>query len=116
MTVKVDLPDLDELKELIDKINTLSYEAGKLKLEIEMSEALTVLTASKLKGDDGKPLSMSFISSTYSKTGINGELVELRNSLFEANVRLEDAKKTYDYVKLLIDIWRTQSANERLVT
>lgn len=115
MAVKIDLPDLEELRVVIEEINTLSYEYGKLKLKLEMAEALTVLNASKMKGDDGKLLSTSFINSTYAKTGVNNELIPYRNDLVELSAKLENTKKRYDYLKLLIDIWRTQSANERTI-
>jgi hypothetical protein len=113
---KIDLPDIEEMFEFIDTIQVLSYEKAGLELKIKVLEAEIVRKASvdPQYFIGGKPPSMSYIDSTYKITGFNDELVELRDRLTKLNSDLDSIKLKFFFYKDLIDLYRTQSANERI--
>jgi len=110
MSALVDLPDVDQLQELVEEIYKVSREIAKLKLEIKVREAEIVRNSYS----DEKKISMSYIQNSLVVTGINNELVPLRARLAELETKCDYYKHKYEMLKMIIDIWRTQSANERL--
>ncbi|MEM4134560.1 MAG: hypothetical protein QXV73_05125 [Candidatus Micrarchaeia archaeon] len=111
-TQLVDLPDIQEIEKVIDEIYRISKEIARLKLEIKVLEAKTILEL--VNTSDGKAPSMNFIQSTFAVTGKNDELIELRAKLASLETKLKYYENKYDMYKMIVDIWRTQSANERL--
>lgn len=111
-TQLVELPDIQEVEKLIDEIYKISKEIARLKLEIKVIEAKTILEL--VNANEGKAPSMNFIQSTFAITGKNDELVELRAKLANLEAKLKYYENKYDMYKMIVDIWRTQSANERL--
>ena len=109
------LPDFDDMMKVSGEIGDLLLEKLKSETEIKSKEAETIL---KVMTDEkyfvgGKPPSMSFADSTYKVTGLEGELVPMRESLAEITANLEKKKIQYDVYKNMLDMWRTLAANER---
>jgi hypothetical protein len=118
MLVDIKLPDVDDMLKLTEEIKELALQQGKLTIRIKAAEAQTVL---KLRGDEkyfvgGKPLAMNAIDSMYKYTGIDGELVKLREKLSEIIAERKHKELIFEVYRDIIAIWRTKSANERLST
>lgn len=116
MTALVELPDIEQYYKILDEIMKLELEVSKLKLNLKLEEARIVSEASNNPKYyiNGKPPSISYITETYLVTGFEGELIKLREQLLTTEAALNYKERQYELYKLLADIWRTQSANERL--
>ena len=114
---KVELPDIDKLYELSELIRDLSFKKGLAKLEIQKEEANITREATNDKKwfVNNKPPSQTYIDNAWKFTGFDGNLLKKREELNHIDVELDDAYREYELLKLLIEIWRTQSANERNV-
>jgi ferredoxin-fold anticodon binding domain-containing protein len=110
--IKVELPDFDKMIDQIGKISELSLKEAELQLKIKIKESEITLAVSTVPEGKKAP-SQTFIDSTYKITGINNELIPLREELIQISNQLDFAKRNYEMLKLLTEIWRTQSANER---
>lgn len=62
----------------------------------------------------GKPPSMSLIESTYLYTGIENDILPLREKLSIAVANLERYRSRLDLYKEFLNMWRTLSASERV--
>lgn len=115
-TTELNLPDFDDLDRLIIEIRDLSLEAEYLDVYIKAKEAEIVeeYTTNPVKFVNGKAVSMTQLKTTVAYTGESGELTERRRELAKARAELEAAKLKFGLEKAKIDVWRTQSANERL--
>ena len=113
--IKFELPDIEEFLKVSNEISILSLKESNLKLDIQEKEADVIrkVTNEKEYYISNKPPSQEYIKNTYKITGFNNELLPLRQELINTSVKLENAKREYDILKLVADIWRTQSANER---
>lgn len=113
---ELNLPDFDDLDKLILEIRDLSLEVEYLDVYIKAKEAEIVeeYTTNPVKFVNGKAVSMTQLKTTVAYTGENGELTERRKELAKARAELEAAKLKFGLEKTKIDVWRTQSANERL--
>lgn len=109
------LPDYNDLLKLAEEISCFQYEKSKLELELKEAEALIFRTA--LSDEKffvgGKPPSIASIEANYKITGFNGELIPIRKRLLEATLDFDNAKQKFDVYKLLFEVWRTLSSNER---
>ena len=112
----VELPNFEEMQELINKIHTLSLKKAVLSLKISEREAEVVreVTSNPTYWKDGKQPSMSFIESTYKVTGIGNDIIELRKELSVVQADLDYAKLLLELKNKIIDVWRTQVASERV--
>jgi hypothetical protein len=114
---KIQLPDFDDLFELNEHISTLSKKKLQLDLEIKLGEA--DVTKKVMMGDayliKGKPPSMEFIKNSFLLTGFEGELVSLRKEFIEVSSELDMQKMRLQLYRDLIDLYRTESANERAI-
>lgn len=109
----IELPDFDMLFKLALEIKELSVEEGLLELEIKRSESDIIRNI--VEKSQGKPPSMSYLQSTIAFTGADNSLLDLRKRLVEVSSDLDYKKLLLDLYKRMIDVWRTQSANERVV-
>lgn len=109
----IELPDFDMLFKLALEIKELSVEEGLLELEIKRSESDIIRNI--VEKSQGKPPSMSYLQSTIAFTGVDNSLLDLRKRLVEVSSDLDYKKLLLDLYKRMIDVWRTQSANERVV-
>lgn len=116
MDTKVALPDIDEMFDILDEIHNLGIEKARLDFEIKVAEA----NINKIVSTDsqfflnGKPPSQAYIDNTYKFCGINNELIDKRKRLFEIDVEIEFNQARFNLLRTVIEIWRTQSANERV--
>lgn len=114
----IELPNLEEYGELINKISEYSSLVSAKEILIKIKEAEIVQEAiSNIKYfQNNKPPSQSFIDSTFKYTGFEGELIPLRKELGDLEAKLEYYKLRYRYLSTLIEIWRTQEANNRVLS
>lgn len=119
MNKRVELPDFNDMMALADKIGD-----GKKKLlvlETELDNLLAQITEHVTKHSgfwiNNKPPSNVHIKDTYHLLGYNEEtkkqLAELRQRISEAKGDLEKDKLLFNVYQEMINVWRTQSANER---
>lgn len=112
----ISLPDLQIVVDTIEKVYKLNLERGKIELYLKLSESDITKQAvnNKAYWVSDKPPSQAFIDSAYKPSGFSGELEEKRYRLIEIDAELSKYKSLLDFYRTIIDIWRTQSANERL--
>ena len=112
---KIELPDMNQMMDLINSIKNLSLEKMVVEIEIDkdVSSIIKNVTTKPEYYVNGKPASMSYIEKTYAFTGLNGELIEKREKLAGKESDLEHARLLLKAYQDMIEIWRTQSANER---
>lgn len=115
MEQKVELPDFDDIFDLMTKIKNISLRLASLELKLDNDRAVInrTVTTYPIYFINGKPPSQDYIKSTFFVTGLNGELVPIREEISKLEIELDYLKKTMDVIKIQIDIWRTQSANSR---
>ena len=115
MTSTVELPDFEDIFKLVEEIGKLNKAKSVLELEISFTEADTAMTVMNNPEFylDGKKPSMEYVKNTYLITGLNNELLGKRRELVELETSLNTKRLKLDMYKYLIEIWRTQSANER---
>ena len=104
----VQMPNLDEMWELIDQIKINATLVAKLDLKIKYMEAV-VFREGKEKG-----MAISHIENAYKQTGFDDELIPLRMDYAEKKAELEALRYRLELLRDMIDVWRTVSANERL--
>lgn len=114
----LDLPDFEDLFGIIEKVRTISLEKMFLEAKIKHEEAKVMVEARSNSKyfENGKPPAISFIESTYLFTGFDNSLLPLREKLAELSSELEYHRMRFQLEKDKIDVWRTQSANERNAT
>ena len=102
--------------ELVKDIREMAIRKSLLDTELKVAEANVTkeVTTNVMYFKNDKPPSQTYIDTTWAYTGLNGELVEKRYELVKLQAEIEYAKASYDLMKLMIEIWRTQSANERI--
>ncbi len=118
MIDKFELPDFNDMARIVDRIKELSHRKIILENRIKSKEANIVKEATTNSAYylNQKPPSMVYIQSTYLFTGFKGELLPLREELAQIISDLEHAKLTFRVFEDMIEVWRTQSANERRST
>jgi hypothetical protein len=115
--MQINLPEQEKISDIVNRINQLSLEVANLEYEIELKEAEIVreATTNEKYYAGSKPQSQEFIKNSWRITGFEGELVELRKEFSKKTAELNNEKRNLRLVEMLVDIWRTSSANERLV-
>jgi hypothetical protein len=116
---KIELPDFDDMIKLASKI-------GNEKTQILLSEAslqmmLAMITQRVTTNPDyylgGKIPSNAHIASTYHILGENDaqreELINLRVKIAKLTGELKEDEALFKIYQEMINVWRTQSANER---
>ena len=104
----VELPDFQEMWELIQKIRQTSLEVSKLDIQIKFLESITFR-----KGKE-QGLAVNFIENAYKTTGFDDEIIPLRLELAEKMSELNALKHELELNRSLVEVWRTVSANERM--
>lgn len=114
----MNLPDFDDMQDLAKEIASLTREEMMLEVEIKAAEAEITKTAmaDPKYFQNGKAPSQAFINSAYMYTGFNNELVPKRQRLAEIAGLLSLSKMRMGFMKDMIEIWRTESANNRMAT
>ena len=113
---KVELPDFEEIASTIKKIREISIKKSLLDLEIKAKEA-TVNIKATIDTEyfvNKKPPSQEYIKNSWRVTGFSGELIGLRKRLATLYADLEYNRLRLAMLNTLVEVWRTQSANERI--
>jgi hypothetical protein len=109
------LPEFSEFIELADAIRKLSFRKLILEKDIKSMEATVFKTAiaDPVYFVGGKTPAISFIENAFKHDGFNGEILPLREELAQVGSDLDHARLTLDIYKMMIEVYRTISANER---
>jgi hypothetical protein len=113
-----DLPEFEDMYKTIEEIRDLATEIGIAKVALAYAESeITKLATSDGKYfQNGKPPSQTYIDNTYKYQGFDSELIPMRMNLAKLEAQLAYKKASLDLDKLKLEVWRTQSANERVVS
>ncbi len=110
------IPDFREFMALADEIRELSYRKMMIEryLKDAESQAFRVIMTDERFFNNGKPVSVSYFENAYRYGGIDNELLDHRKKLADIISELEKKRMQYDIYKQMLEVWRTQSANERI--
>ena len=115
MGMKISLPDFEDMYSTIDKIK--EYSLKKLAKELEIKAQVSKVVAEVMTNPqyflNGKAPSMNFVEKTYFFSGLDGELLPLRDDLAGIVSTLEHLKLKFSLDNSMIDVWRTMEANKR---
>jgi|WetSurSiteA1Bulk_404760.scaffolds.fasta_scaffold07284_4 hypothetical protein len=112
----IQLPDFDDMANAIENITNTNLRRILLDLEIKAKEAEIVRLSSVDEAYfiNGKPPSVAYLEATVKFTGVDNELIEKRNILAELTANLERYRLQYELMKSKIEVWRSQTASERI--
>jgi len=115
ITKHEELPDFQDLDDLVEEIKTLTIQSELLDIYIKGKEAaiLSEYASNPARFVSGKALPIGQLKSTVVYTGENNELIKEREKLAELTANLAAAKLRFNVERSKIDVWRTTSANER---
>lgn len=118
MNVKMQLPKFEAMFDLVDEIERLSREVGLLDIEIKFEETKIMKRASTDESlrVSGKPLATNYIEATYKYSGFEGELIPKRRELVTKQATLRKKELAFQLLKMQVDVYRTESANNRMIT
>jgi hypothetical protein len=110
----VSLPDFNDLIGYANQISDLLKRKLMLETEISFKEAEVTQWATTTLQVNGKPPSMEYIKNSYLIVGMEGiDLKAPKLELAEIIPELERAKMMLQIYRDMLDIYRTESANER---
>jgi hypothetical protein len=114
----INIPDYDDQLKLATEIRNLLYKKMMLDIEIkaEESNVTRTMTTEEKYYSNGKVPSMNYIENTFQYTGFTGELLAKRQELAEVISSLEEARTKFEIYKMQLDLYRTESANQRLTS
>ena len=115
MSTIINPPDFEDVMKIVERIRELSLASAILENKIKFTESEIVVeaTANEKYFINGKPPSMTYINSTYKVTGFDNELKKMRQDLVEMQSELEYRKNLLGVQKDKLEVWRTESANQR---
>lgn len=116
---KVELPDFDDMIKLASKIGNEKTQI--MLAESKMEMLLAWITDTVTRGEqfwiNGKPPSNAHITDTYHVLGIDEDsrkqLFELKTEIANITGELKTDENLFKVYQEMINVWRTQSANER---
>lgn len=109
------IPDFEELIALSELIAGFMFTKLSLEAKIKEGESnvFRIASADERYFQGGKPASSTYIENAWKFTGLDGELVPLRNELASVIAKLEGSRMKMDVFKNMIEIWRTLCSNQR---
>jgi len=116
---KVELPDFDDMIKLASKMGNEKTQImlSEATLEVTLAEITNVVTSNPTYFVGGKAPSNAHISDTYHVLGLSVEqreyLMKLRVEIANATGNLKEDEALFKVYQEMINVWRTQSANER---
>lgn len=116
---KVELPDFDDMIELAKKIGNEKTQImlAEATLEILLAEITKIVTTNPDYFVGGKAPSNAHISDTYHVLGIDAkqreQLMDLKIEIAKLTGELKEDEALFKVYQEMINVWRTQSANER---
>lgn len=114
----METPNIQEGYEIVNEIAEISRKLAEVKLKIYAAKSaiVTKVLSEQKYWINGKPPSMSLIEKTYLLTGIDGvDLISIYREKENLQTQLDYLKAKLEIFKLEVEIWRTQSANERVL-
>lgn len=118
----VDLPDFDDLINLAKEIGDIKIELeiDKNRFELLLAEITEITSSDEQYFINGKAPSMAYTEANYHKLGYDEISKQRLNEVKERIARntglLKQKQLMMDIYRDMIDVWRTQSANERNAT
>lgn len=114
----IDLPDFEDLAKLAETIREKNISKMLLENKIKYLEGRVMIEARSNPKyfENGKPPAITFVEKTYFFSGFDDELLPFREELAKVSSEVEHLKMVFQLEKDKIDVWRTQSANERGTT
>lgn len=115
MGYEINLPDFEDMYATIDKIKELTLRKLKAELLIKgaINKVVRKVTTDATYFVNGKIPSMSFIEKTYIFSGLDKEILPVREEYAELSSSLEHLKLKFSLDTSMIDVWRTMEANKR---
>jgi len=116
---KVELPDFDDMIKLASKMGNEKTQImlAEATLDILLAEITNTVTTKPEYFVGGKAPSNAHISDTYHVLGLNTEqkiqLMDLRIEIAKLTGELKEDEALFKVYQEMINVWRTQSANER---
>lgn len=116
---KVELPDFDDMVTLASKMGNEKTQImlSEATLDILLAEITNTVTTNPEYFVGGKSPSNAHISDTYHILGLNPkqkeDLMDLRIAIAKATGELKEDEALFKVYQEMINVWRTQSANER---
>lgn len=112
----MELPEFEDMQNTVEEILKLSLKKASLDLSIKVAEAdvfkQAIVDEKYFQG--GKPPSATYIENAYKQTGLEGEIIPKREELGDITARLEYQKNKLELMKTLVEIWRSEQANQRV--
>lgn len=111
-----DIPDFEDFTKLTEEITSLQLRKLMLESKIKTGEAnvFKEATTNEFYFQGGKPPAVSYIENTYKFTGLERELIPLREELAQVTAEFEGKKQQMDIYKTMIEVWRTLCSNQRV--
>lgn len=115
MPTNVVLPDFEDMLKVAEQIRDQLTVRDTLDIQIKQreSEIYKITSTDSTYFIGGKPPSATFVKETYEFTGLSGELIPLRQAYANAVAQLEFLRLAFDMMKMQVDLYRTESANQR---
>lgn len=109
------IPEFDEFTILTGEISGLMLRKMTLETKIKAGEANVFRRVSTEEQFfvGGKPPATTYIDNTFKFTGVDNELMPLRDELIVVIAGLEEKKLLMEVYKSMLDVWRTLSSSER---
>jgi hypothetical protein len=112
------LPDFEKFMQLAEQIKSLTVRKMKLENDIKTGESLAftrVMTDPEFFVN-GKPVSVSYFENAFKFAGINGALIDYRNTLADTIAELEAKKTEFEIYRQMHDLFKTLVYQERVNT
>lgn len=119
MTKKVELPDFDDMIKLASEIGNKKTKIMLLEsaLEVELADITNKVTTDGRYFIGGKPPSSVHIKDTYHVIGLNEDqalrIAKMKVDIANLTGELKADENLFRVFQEMINVWRTQSANER---
>lgn len=112
------IPDWQDFMNLAEEIKVLSYRKMVADSRIKVAEAddFRLVMSDPKFFVNGKAVAVSFYENAYEQAGVDGSLLPLREEYAMICSDLELKKLQYEIYKQMLDMWRTLSASERLLS
>jgi hypothetical protein len=109
------VPDFDDMMKVVNEIKRLATQKMELETNIKFQESEVFKKAftDQKYFQNGKAPSAEFVKNSYQYTGFNNELLPLRLEYADVTASLEQSRLVFDIMKMEVDIYRTESANQR---
>lgn len=111
------MPSFEDFMKIADEIKTLSVTKMRLENQIKAGEAQTFRAVMNEPKHfiNGKPVPVSYFENAYKFSGLDGELVELRNTLAETQASLEMKRNQFEVYRAMHDLFKTLVYQERVL-